>query len=431
MDRLIKGEITAAQAATLLGLSVRQIKRIKKEMLTNGIQAFGHGNAGRKPKHALHPSTAARIVELAQTDLNGANCTHMAELMDEYFGISVSPRTVQRLLKATGILRSSRRAPRRKRMRERKPQFGILLQCDASPFHWLEERGPAMSLHGIIDDATGAILALYFRPTEDIIGYFNAFRQVFETYGLPLCIYSDRHSMFFSLKKDLTIEEELQGKQANLTQIGRVLDELQITHIPANSPEAKGRIERLWRTLQDRLTIEMRLAHINTIEEANAFLLWFIPRYNARFAVPPAKEAPAFRPLTPDLDLDVILTIREPRKALGGSIISYHNTKFSLLDDHGHAIGLSKHDSILVLTHMDGAISALYKGKCYSLRVFRATPVVEEPAKASSSVGMPWRPPEDHPWKRQSYERQQRIHEAREAARLKRAQDTRFPLAAK
>ena len=122
-----------------------------------------------------------------------------------------------------------------------------------------------MSLHGIIDDATGAILGLYFRPQEDIIGYLHVFRQVLENNGIPLCLYSDRHTMFFSPKMDkLTIEEQLQGKRVNLTQIGRILDELQITHIPAHSPQAKGRIERAWETLQGRLPIEMRLAGINT-----------------------------------------------------------------------------------------------------------------------------------------------------------------------
>ncbi|MCR4425690.1 MAG: hypothetical protein NUW23_05800, partial [Firmicutes bacterium] len=145
---------------------------------------------------------------------------------------------------------------------------------------------------------------------------------------------------------------------------------------------------------------------------------------------PPAKEAPAFRPLTPGLDLDVILAVREPRKALGGSVISYHNTKFSLADHRGNAVWLSNNSSVLVLTHIDGSISALYKGKRYSLAEFRATPMVEEPAKAPGPNAAPWRPPEDHPWKRRSYERQRRIQKAREAARLKRAQDTRFPLAA-
>ncbi|MGI6540787.1 MAG: ISNCY family transposase [Bacillota bacterium] len=290
MDQLAAGQITNAQAAKMLGLSVRQIKRIKKEMQSNGVQALGHGNAGRKP---LDPS---RIIELAQTDLKDANCTHMSELMAEGYQISVSPRTVQRLLKKAGIVCSTKRAPRHRRMRERKPQSGILLQCDASPYDWLEGRGPAMSLHGIIDDATGAILGLYFRPQEDIIGYLHVFRQVLENNGIPLCLYSDRHTMFFSPKMDkLTIEEQLQGKRVNLTQIGRILDELQITHIPAHSPQAKGRIERAWETLQGRLPIEMRLAGINTIEQANEFLLRYIPRYNARFAVPAADETPAPR----------------------------------------------------------------------------------------------------------------------------------------
>ena len=435
MDQLIARQITNAQAAESLGLSVRQIRRIKKEMLSYGIQALGHGNAGRRPQRALNPSVEARIIELAQTDLKDANCTHMAELMAAKYGISVSPRTVQRVLKRAGIVRSTKRAPRHTRMRERKPQFGILLQCDASPYDWLEGRGPAMSLHGIIDDATGAVLGLYFRPQEDIMGYFHVFRQVLETNGIPLCLYSDRHTMFFSPKKDkLTIEEELQGKQVNLTQIGRVLDELQITHIAAHSPQAKGRIERLWQTLQSRLPIEMRLDKINTIEAANEFLVKYIPRHNTRFALPPANEAPAFRPLTPDMDLDVILTIRKDRQVLGGSVISYSGVKFRLADAHGRIAGLKKGDPAYVLTHMDGSISALYKGKRYSLAEFNSTPVVEEPASAAATVPepakTPWKPSDSHPWKRMTYERQQRIQQARDAAKSQNTQYTCFPLAA-
>jgi len=435
MGKLVAKEITNAQAAGLLGLSVRQIKRIKKEMQNKGIQAFGHGNAGRKPKHALDQATAERIIELAQTDLKGANCTHMAELMAEHFEISVSPRTVQRVLKKAGIAVISRRAPRRRRMRERKLQLGILIQCDASPHDWLEGRGPKMSLHGLIDDATGAILGLYFRSQEDIIGYLNVFRQMFETHGIPLSIYSDRHTMFFSSERDkLSIEEELQGKQVNLTQIGRILDELHITHIPASSPQAKGRIERLWGTLQGRLPIEMRLAGINTIEQANKFLPGYIPRYNARFAVPPAEETLAFRPLTPDLDLNMILTIRESRKALGGSIISYHNTKFQLHDENDRVVGLAKKDPVLLLTHSDGSISALYKGENYSLAEFHASPVIQASTPAvtieSKPVKIPWKPPDNHPWKRPSYEHQQRIQQARNAAKGQNNKGASFPLAA-
>jgi transposase len=435
MDQLIARQITNAQAAKSLGLSVRQIRRIKKEMLSSGIQALGHGNAGRRPKHALDPLAAARIIELAQTDLKDANCTHMAELMAERCHISVSPRTVQRTLKRAGILRSTKRAPRHTRMRERKPQLGILLQCDASPYDWLEGRGPAMSLHGVIDDATGAILGLYFRPQEDIMGYLHVFRQVLETYGIPLCLYSDRHTMFFSPKKDkLTIEEELQGKQVNLTQIGRILDELQITHIAAHSPQAKGRIERLWQTLQSRLPIEMRLARINTIEAANEFLVEYIPRYNTRFAVLPANEAPAFRPLTPDMDLDVILATRKHRQVLGGSVISCSGVKLRLVDAHGRIAGLKKGDPVYVLTHMDGSISALCRGQRYSLAEFSSTPVVEESAPAAATVPepakAPWKPLDSHPWKRASYERQQRIQQAREAAKSQNTQDACSPLAA-
>lgn len=403
MELLISGKLTVSEAARLLGLSERQVKRLKKGVNEQGIGFLAHKNRGRKPKHALPEETRSIIVRLAQEELKGASCTHMAELIAESFGITVSDRTIRRILKHAGISNPhSKRTPRRRRCRQRMPKAGLLVQADASPFTWLEERGPVFALHGIIDDATGMILGLHFRPTEDLVGYFCVFRQMAENHGIPLAFYTDKHTIFFSPKKDsLSLEEELAGKKVALTQLGRVLASVGINHIPASSPQAKGRVERLFNTLQHRLRIELRLAGISDLEEANAFLPGFIKRFNARFAVAPRDPEPAFRPAPPPELLDQILSIQEERKASSGSTISYYGRTYQLVDNQGRIIALSPGSKVAVLRHLDGSISALYQGKSFGLKEFvKPAPLTTTPDKKQFPRDTASKPSFDHPWRK-------------------------------
>jgi hypothetical protein len=281
------------------------------------------------------------------------------------------------------------------------PKEGMLVQCDASPFDWLEDRGPEMSLHGIIDDATSEVLGLYFRMEEDTIGYMRVLMQMLHNYGVPCSFYSDRHTIFFSPSMDkLSIEEELAGKTVNLTQFGRALEELRITHIPARSPQAKGRIERLWETLQGRLVIELRLAGISDLEGANAFLPSYLPRFNKRFAVAAADPDAAFRPVPSPAVLSRIVCFKDERKASNGSTISFLGNTYRLIDQGGNAALLYLRSKVTVLTQVDGSISALYKDKPYCLETCRRQPSVseeqaphpQEQAKSTKSVNnTPWR----------------------------------------
>lgn len=188
--------------------------------------------------------------------------------------------------------------------------MGSLVQIDGSPFAWLEGRGPEMTLHGGVDDATSTVLALWFRPTEDLHGYAQVFQQIFTRYGLPVAFYGDRLSLLLRNDPHWTLEEELHGAQ-HPTHLGRVLAELGIGYIPAQSPQAKGRVERLWGTLQDRLVSELRLRGIITLEAANAFLPAFLGDFNRRFARPPQEPTPAWR--RPPRDLDRLLSCRYHR----------------------------------------------------------------------------------------------------------------------
>lgn len=404
IEQAIAGKLTNAQAATILHLSVRQVKRLKKGVKMQGAAFLVHKNRGRKPKHTIPNEVRDLITSLALGKYRNASAQQLAEFLAEDYNLTVSARSIARILKAAGIpLKHAKKQPKRHRSRDRMPAAGMLVQCDASPFAWFEERGPMATLHGLIDDATGMILALFFRPTEDLFGYLTVLLQMILRFGLPKALYCDRHTIFFSPKKDkLSIEDELAGKKVKLTQFGRVLNELGIQHIPALSPQAKGRIERLWGTLQDRLVLELRRAGISSIEEANAFLPSFIEKFNARFAKQPANPEPAFAPCPPRETLERIICVKETRKASAGSTISFGGKTYQLLTPTGTVLPLVPRDTVEVLSHLDGSLSALYKGNHYRLRelLTTTTPKPKERPESQPTPRKPYSPPPTHPWRR-------------------------------
>ncbi|BCV21730.1 transposase [Moorella sp. Hama-1] len=402
IEKAIEGKITNRQAAEVLGLTERQVIRLKERMKAEGVAGLAHKNRGRIPKHAVPKDTRKKVVMLARGPLRDASCQQVAELLEEFYETILSAKTVGRILKEAGIpLAHTHRAPKRQKSRDRMPQEGLLSQIDASPFAWLEDRGPELALHGSIDDATGKVQGLHFELHECLHGYLQLLSQVVQNCGVPRSLYSDRHTIFFSPKGDrLSIEEELAGQTAPLTQFGRAISELGINHIKARSPQAKGRIERLWGTLQGRLMIELRLAGISTLEAANAFLPGFRERFNRRFTVAPADPAPAYAPCPPPARLKQILSTREDRKASRGSSISYLGRTYQLVDTRDAVVPLRPRATVEVLTHLDGSLSALYGGNYYALQEFTPAPAVkaEEPKKAPASKAHT--PAPDHPWRR-------------------------------
>lgn len=400
MERVVAGKMTVRQGAEYLGLSERQVKRLKKGMKEKGVAALAHGNRGRAPKHTIPKDIRDVIVSLATGLYRGASAEHMSELLRLHQSISVSAKSITRILRQEGVLDPHvKKHRRRRRSRDRMPQEGMLVQVDASPFHWLEERGPKLHLHGVIDDATGKVLALYLRPQEDLKGYLEVLRQVVTKHGVPRGVYTDGHTIFFSPKADkLTIEEELAGKQVALTQLGRALDQLGICHVRAYSPQAKGRIERLWETLQSRLMIELRVAGISTVEEANLFLPAFIERYNERFAVDAADPELAYMPAISKDAADTILCIKEDRIASNGSVISYRGQTYRLLDHKRRVLSLPPRAKVDVLVHLDGSTDAFYQGQRYILEAFEVPnpqrretqPAQRKPAARKPSPDNPW-----------------------------------------
>ena len=311
---VLDGSITLKEAALVMDLSVRQARRLKGELRREGPKGLVHGNRGRESERRTDSTTLARVVEQYRGRYAGTNVQHFSELLAEREGITLSVATVRRTLKAAGVKTpSTRRVPKHRSRRERMPAEGMLLQIDASPYRWLGKDGPRWSLVGAIDDATGDPVAAVFRDQEDAAGYMDLLRQVVEQRGIPAAVYRDRHMIFETTKRiRTTIEEDFAGA-AFPTQVGRLLAELGVESIAAYSPQAKGRVERSWRTQQDRLVTELRLAGVQTIDEANAFLPGYLERYRARFAVAPRSLESAYVPVDNHAELDRLFCFKYQR----------------------------------------------------------------------------------------------------------------------
>jgi len=314
----VQGRITSREGAEALAVSLRQFKRLRSRVRTQGARGLVHGNRGRPSPRRLDETLRQRVVEM----LSGAvklNDHHIADLLKEA-GQPVSPATVRRLRRALKLpAKRRRRPPQHRRRRERVARRGALVLIDGSPFQWFDPHAPAWSLLGAIDDASGEILALTFRPTEDLHGYVSLLHSVITAHGVPLALYGDRSGILVRNDDHWKLEEELAGRQRP-PQFGQMLEELAVRFIAATSPQAKGRIERLWGTLQDRLTAELRLQGHTTVEAAQAYLVPFIQRHNAARRRTPAESASAFR--SAPRDLDRILACRYPRVVARDNTVS-------------------------------------------------------------------------------------------------------------
>lgn len=313
---LLEGKrISLGQAAEALGVTPRQVRRLRVGLRRDGPTALIHGNRGRQAPHRLPEPLRTQIVALARGRYAGLNDVHLTEKLTTVEGLTVSRATVQRVCRVAGLVSPRRRRPPRHRSRRlRRAQAGLLLQLDGSPYAWFGPAQPVCSLLGAIDDATGAVLAAPFRAQEDAAGYLTLLHTLGRTVGLPAAVYTDAHGIFVRHDAHWTLAEELQGFQEP-PQVGRALQALGIHHIVATSPQAKGRIERLWNTCQDRLVAELRLAGITTRAAGNAFLTTtFLPAFNTQFAVPPAVAATAYRRVPRGADLDRVCAFHYGRQ---------------------------------------------------------------------------------------------------------------------
>ena len=331
LTRLQSGVLTAAQAAELLAVSPRHLRRLRAAFATEGAAALVHGNHGRTPANRIADPVWEQVRRLAGPGgpYHDFNICHLQEELARTHELAVGRSTLDRWLRAEQLRLPRRRRPTPiYRRRERRSAEGMLIQVDGSPHAWLEDRAPKLCLLGAIDDATGKVLYAHFRPTEDQVGYFLLFRTLCQTHGRPLAVYHDRHTILLSPKRP-DLDDELAGTPPQ-SQIQRLLTELGIEAIPAHSPQAKGRIERLWGTFQDRLTKELRVAGVCTIEAANAFLPDFLTRYNARFAHPAADPTPAWVPLPEGCDLAYSFAAREHRRVRADHTLAWYGQCFQI-----------------------------------------------------------------------------------------------------
>ena len=308
------GRLSVREASRLLQRSERQVQRLKRRYQPDSTDWVQHGNRGRAMPWAISVPQKELIVSLARGKYRGFNDSHLTEKLRDEEDLRLSRETVRRILRAAHLASPQKRRPRKYRSRRPpRPRLGMMALTDASRHDWLQGRGPVLTLIGFQDDATSQILAAHFQlEAENTVGYLRALHAMIATHGIPLSLYRDRHSIFQRNDAYWTLAEQLAGRQSP-TQLGRALDQLGIEQIAAYSPQAKGRIERAWRTCQDRLVSELRLARAATLEQANAVLDRFCADYNQRFARPAAEAACDFRPLPRRFDLARCLSLQYQR----------------------------------------------------------------------------------------------------------------------
>jgi transposase len=411
-----QGHLTAPAAAEVLGLSERQVRRLVAAYRRAGAGALRHGNTGRPPARTIPEQVRQRVVTLAQTTYHGCNYQHLSELLAEREGIMLSRSSVRRILLEAGVATPEHPAVAARQRRPRFRQAGMLVQVDASPHAWLEERGPALVLLAAIDDATNEVPVALFRETEDAHGYFLLLERLVTTHGRPLALYHDRHGIFqVNPKQALRVEEQLAGRPEP-TQFGRLLAELEITSIAAQSPQAKGRVERLFGTLQDRLVIELRLAGAATLVEADRVLGAYLPRFNVRFRVPASEAGSAYRPPTAGMRPETVCCFKYRRTVAPDNTVQLGERRLQLLP--GSARRSWVRAPVEVHERLDGRLAVYHQGtlivtttapvEAPTLRA-RAGRLTSGPASspgpavaarpAPGAPATPRRPAADHPWR--------------------------------
>ena len=355
LNTVLEHQLSTAQAAEIMGVSERHTKRLLAAYRKEGPAALAHGNRGRRPHNAVPEAAAAAVVKLASNGYAGANHSHFTELLREREGIDLSRPTVRRILVKAGMgSPRSRRSQQHRFRRKRMPQEGMLIQVDGSPHAWLGDRSEKFVLLLAVDDATGVVAQAIFHPTEDTRGYLVLLEGLVRQWGIPLALYSDRHAAFkYNARQGTVLYES--------TQFATVMRELGIQQIFAMSPQAKGRVERMASTFQDRLVTELRLAGATNMEEANAVLQEYLPRFNQRFAVAAEQPETAYRPVPEDLSLTETVSIKHTRKVARDNTVKYQWRVLQLLPgaERPSYAGLR----VEVLERADGELMLRYQGE--------------------------------------------------------------------
>lgn len=389
IQQVLERKMKQVQAAEVLGLTDRQIRRLVKRVGVEGECGLVHRSRGRLSNRAVERKRKSRILGLYQTRYSDFGPTLAAEKLAEREAITISDETLRRWLLEAGVTHFKRRKRPHRRWRERKAYRGEMIQMDGSHHAWLEERGAACVLMGYIDDAMGRVFARFYEY-EGTIPALDSFKHYIRRHGIPMSVYLDKHTTYKS-PSEPTIAEQLEGRGPQ-SQFERALSELGVEVIHANSPQAKGRIERLFGTFQDRLIKEMRLAGIKTLQEANRFLEGYLPIYNRRFSVSAVGESDLHRPIPPGLDLKGVLCIKTQRALRNDFTVAHHGGLYQVHDN-------VRTSWVGVQERLDGTMRITHQGRSLRYEPILARPLKNPPAPKVRSGPVQSRPGPDHPWR--------------------------------
>jgi len=398
MQRLEDKRMSQKEAADILGLSVRHVKRLLKAYRRDGAKGLVSKRRGRPSNNRLAEETQQKVLGLLKSKYSGFRPTLAHEKMIELDGLKISDESVRRVMMAEGLWKAKKaRKVAVHQMRERRACFGELVQIDGSPHDWFEGRAPACDLLVFIDDATGRLVHLLFVESESFFGYCRAAQGYFTRYGKPGAFYSDKHGIF-------RVNQASAGQESGLTQFGRAMQVLDIQIICANTPQAKGRVERAIQTLQDRLPKELRLRGISSWEAGNAYLPEFTADFNQRFAVPPRSTHDAHRPLTTRDNLAHILTWQETRILSKNLTLQFNKIVYQIQTKR--PTYTMRHAAVTVCLDAQNNVTLFYKGKPLNYTIFHQQAKQAEivPAKqidfALQNQRKAHKPAPDHSWRK-------------------------------
>jgi hypothetical protein len=389
IQKVLEKVLKQRGAAEILSLSGRQIRRIVKRIRSEGGRGVIHKSRGRPSNRRISDLTKEKVIKLYRAQYKDFGPTLASEKLLERDRIQISDETLRGWLIEAGDWQRIRKKRKHRQWRERKPHYGEMVQMDGSHHEWFEGRGPECVLMGYIDDATGEVFGRFY-GYEGTMPAMESFKLYIRKHGLPLKVYLDKHSTYKSTAKP-SIEDELNDVEP-LSEFERALKELGVEVSHAHSPQAKGRIERLFRTFQDRVIKEMRLGGIRTIEEGNTFLEGYLPLYNKRFSVRPREKEDFHRPLAKGLDLDAILCIKTQR-ALRNDFTVAHNRKLYQVQDTIHAA------KVMVQDRINGSMRIYHKDRALRFKEITARPLRQKKPLVIQKRIKPYTPPTDHPWR--------------------------------
>ena len=397
MQRLAEKRLSQKEAAEMLDVSVRQVKRLLRNYRQGGASGLVSQRRGKSSNHQISAEVKQKVLDFLKGKYRGFGPTLACEKLVEVEGVKISDESVRQMMISEALWKARKeRKVRVHQMRERRACFGELVQIDGSPHAWFELRGPSCTLLVAIDDATGKLVGLLFVEQESFHNYARLVKAYFEHYGKPVAFYSDKHGIF-------RVNQVSVGTGEALTQFGRAMQDLDIAILCANSPQAKGRVERANQTLQDRLVKELRLQGISSMEQANTYLPEFIANFNQRFGVLPRSQHDAHRPLAAPENLAHILAWQEPRTLSKNLTLQFKKVVYQIQTDRPtYAL---RNTQVTVCEDGIGQVTILYKAKPLAFSIFHKqehqADIVDtkEIDRALQNPRKAYKPAPDHPWR--------------------------------